>query len=56
MKFHVVVLQRTTRSYSKVRAARAVRLFFTTQSIKFLICDVVIPFAVVGAKAPYQGG
>ena len=51
-KFHVVVLQETARNCSKVRAARAARLYFTIQPIKFLICDVVIPVAVADAKAP----
>ena len=50
--FHVVVLQRTARNYAKVRAALAARLFFTIRPIKFLICVVVIPFAVVDATAP----
>ena len=30
-----------------MRAARAARVFFFTRPIKFLICDVVIPVAVV---------
>ena len=47
---HVVVLQRMTRNYVKVRAAR---LFSTIRPIKFLTCDVVIAVAVVDAKAPY---
>ena len=40
------------RNYSKVRAARAARKFVTIPPIKFLICDVFIPVAVVYAKAP----
>ena len=51
--FHVVVLQRMTRNYVKVRAARAACLFYTIPPIKFLTCDVVIAVAVVDAKAPY---
>ena len=38
--FHVVVLKRTARNYSKVRAARAARIFFAIRPIKFLLCDV----------------
>ena len=40
------------RNYSKVRAARAARIFVTIPPIKFLIDDVFIPVAVVYAKAP----
>ena len=43
-------LQRTTRSYSKKRAASAARLFFTIRLIKFLNCDAFTPCAVVAAK------
>ena len=43
-------LQRTTRSYSKKRAASAARLFFTIRLIKFLNCDAFTPFAIVTAK------
>ena len=43
-----VVLQRTARICSKVRAARAARLFFLIGTIEFLICDVVV---AVGTKA-----
>ena len=49
--FHFVVLQRTALNYSKVRVARAARLFFLFRPIKFLICGVVVAFAVVDAKA-----
>ena len=37
------------RNYSKVRVARAARLFVITRQIKFIICGVVI--AVVDAKS-----
>ena len=50
--FHVVVSQRTARTCSYVRAARAARLFFLTRPIKFLIFGVVVAVAVVDAKAP----
>ena len=43
-------LQRTTRSYSKKRAASAARLFFTIRLIIFLNCDAFTPFAIVAAK------
>ena len=43
-------LQRTTRSYSKRRAASAARLFFTMRLSKFLTCDAFTPFAIVAAK------
>ena len=48
----VVVLQRTARTCSLKRAARAARLFFLTRPIKFFICGVVVAVAVVDAKAP----
>ena len=38
---------------SKVRAARAARLFFVIQSMKVLICGVVVAVPVVDAKAPH---
>ena len=38
--FHVVVWQRTSRNYSKVRTARAARLFVLIRPIKFLIYGV----------------
>ena len=38
--FHVVVWQRTPRNYSKVRTARAARLFVLIRPIKFFIYDV----------------
>jgi len=49
-------MQRTTRNYSKVRAARAARvlfLFFTIGPFKFLTGDVFIPTAVVDSRDPY---
>ena len=49
--FHVVVLQRTARNFSKVRAARAACLVFLTRPIKFLICGVVDVVDVINAKA-----
>ena len=50
IKVHAVVLQRIARICSKVRAARAARLFFLIEPIKFLIFDAVV---AVGTKAPY---
>ena len=50
--FHVVVLQRTARNCSKVRAARAARLRFVMQPMKVLICGVVVAVPVVDAKVP----
>ena len=43
-------LQRTTRHRSKVRAARAARLFFLVQPIKFLIYGAVVAVGVFDAK------
>ena len=52
-RFHGGVLQRTARNRSKVRAARAARLFtFVIQPMKVLICGVVVAVPVVDAKAP----
>ena len=51
--FHVVVWQRTSRNYSKVRTARAARLFVLIRPIKFLIYDVIVAVSVVDAKVPY---
>ena len=48
--FHVVVLQRTVRNCSKVRAARAARLFFVIQPTKLIIWSVGIPVTVVYIK------
>ena len=50
--FHVVVLQRTARTFSYVRVARAARLFFHAQLIKFLVYDVVVAVPVVDTKTP----
>ena len=49
-------LPKTTRNFSKVRAAWAARLFFTIRPIKFVICDVFILVAVEDAKAPHYPG
>ena len=51
--FHVVVWQRTSRNYSKVRTARAARLFVLIRPIKFLIYDVIVAVSVVDSKVPY---
>ena len=48
-----VVLQKTARTCSSERAARAARLFFHTRPIKFLIYGVVVAVPVVDAKTPY---
>jgi len=48
--FHVVVLQRTARTFSQVRAARAARLYSLTPPKKFWIC-VVVAVLAVDAKA-----
>ena len=45
--FHAFVLQKTTRACSKVRAARAARLFFLIGQIKVLICDTVVAADIV---------
>ena len=45
-----ITMQRKTQDCSKVRAARAARLFFFTRLIKFLICGVVVPVSVAVAK------
>ena len=41
------------RTCSKVRAARAARLFSLARPINFLICGVVVAVPVTDAKAPY---
>ena len=46
-KFHVVVQQTTSKHCTKTRAACAARLFFFIQSIKSLICGVVVDVAAV---------
>ena len=46
-KFHVVVWQTTSKHCNKKRGERTARLFFFTQPIKSLICDVVVDVAVV---------
>ena len=51
-KLHVVVLQRTARTCSQERAARAARLFFHTRPIKFLVYGIVVAAPVVDAKTP----
>ena len=52
MKIHVVVWQTTSKNYTKKRAARAARLFFLIQSIKSLICGVIVATAVVISLTP----
>ena len=52
-KFHDVVLPRIARSFFKVRAAHAARLFFLIRPIKFFIWGVAIAMRVVGSKALY---
>ena len=41
-KLHVVVLQRTTRNCSKVRASRAARLFFLIRPITLLALSLLL--------------
>ena len=50
-KFQIVVLQRTTGNCCKMHAARAARLFFLVQPIRFLISDVNVIVDVVDAEA-----
>ena len=47
-----IVLQRTARKFSKVRAAREARLVFLTRPITFSTCGVVDVVDVINAKAP----
>ena len=49
MKFHVVIWQITSENSTKVRAARAARLFFLIQPIRSLFSGVVFAVAVVFA-------
>ena len=46
-KFHVVVWQTTSNNCSKVRAARAARLFFLVQPMRSLFSGVVVAVAFV---------
>ena len=46
-KIHVVIWQTTSKYCTKVRAARAARLFFLLQPIKSLCSGVVVAIAVV---------
>ena len=46
-KSHVVIWQTTSKNCTKVRAARAARLFFLIQPIKSLICGVVVAVVIV---------
>ena len=39
--------QTSSKNYTKVRAARAARLFFIIQAIISLICDALVAFAIV---------
>ena len=48
-KFHVVIWQTTSKNSTKVRAARAARLFFVIQPIRSLFSGVVVAVAVVVA-------
>ena len=52
-EFQAVVLQRTARNCSKVRAARA-RLFVLTQPIKFLLSGVVIAVLLLMRKLNFN--
>ena len=49
MEINVVIWQNTSKNCTKVRAARATRLFFLIQPIRSLFCGVVVPFAIVFA-------
>jgi len=51
-KFYVVIWQITSKNSTKVRAARAARLFFLIQAIRSLFTGVVIAVAVDTAEAP----
>ena len=50
-KFQIVVLQRATRNCCNMHAARAARLLFLVQPIRFLIYDVNVLVDVVDAEA-----
>ena len=50
-QFHSVILPRIARSFFKVRAAHAARLFFLIRPIKFLIWGVANAMPVIGSKA-----
>ena len=50
LKFHTVVLRMTARNYSKLRAARAARLFFLIQTIEFLISGFINANARTGRE------
>ena len=45
-KFHVVIWQTASKNTTKVRAARAARLFFLIQPIRSLFSDFVVAVAV----------
>ena len=51
--FNIVVLQVTAQNCSKVRAARAARLFFHSRPDKLLIYGAFVAGHVVHAKARY---
>ena len=53
-KFHVVARQTTSVNCTKKRVARAARLFFLIQPIKYLFCGVAVAVAVVISQFPYQ--
>ena len=42
------------RTCSKVRTARAARVFSLARPIKFLICGFVLAVPMIRAKAPYR--
>ena len=48
-KFHVVIWQMTSNNCTKVRAARAARLFFLIQPIRSLFSGVFVAVALVHA-------
>ena len=50
--FHVVIWQTTSKNCTKVRAARAARLFLLIQPIISLFCGVIVVVAVFVVKAP----
>ena len=45
-KFNLVIWQTTSKNATKVRAARAARLFFLIQPIRSLFSDFVVAVAV----------
>ena len=54
-EFHVVIWQTKSKNCTKVRAARAARLFFVIQSIRSLFSGVVVVIAVeLSSKLPIE--